>query len=141
MSNLEKAKTLLKEKGYTCVLCSGEKIYTSNLRGVAPMVGYLNSSMTFKGFSAADKVVGKAAAMLFVLGGVYEVYADVMTEEAKKVLTKFGIKAYFQTLTEHIMNRSKTGFCPMEQAVARTNDPQEAFEAIKQRLEELKNSK
>ncbi len=36
---------------------------------------WLGSGMDFRGCAAADKIVGKASAMLFVLAGVKAVYA------------------------------------------------------------------
>lgn len=139
MHDLDRAKELLHTGAYTCVLCKGSAVYTSTLRGVAPMLAYLTNEIDLNGFSAADKVVGKAAAMLFVLAGVKEVYAGVMSRPAAEVLQKYGIKAACGTMAGAIINRTGTGLCPMEQAVKAIEDPQEAFVAIRQKREELKN--
>ena len=79
MDNWEKAKTLLAEGGYTCVICGGDKVYTSHERGVKPLLELLEQGAELKGFSAADRVVGKAAAFLYVLLGVSAVYAGVIS--------------------------------------------------------------
>ena len=84
---LEKAKAHLVAGGYTCVLTDGAEIYTSTHRGVKPLVQFLESGKAFVGFSAADKVVGKAAAYLYVLLGVKEIYAQIISETAEKVLS------------------------------------------------------
>ena len=86
MNNLEKAKKLLEENDFTCVLCKDDTVYTSTLKGVAPMVKHIEEKTDLRGFSAADKVVGKAAAMLFVISGISELYADVITDTAKEIL-------------------------------------------------------
>ena len=62
--NLEKAKNKLVTEGYTCVLCCGEVCHTSELRGVKPLVQWLNTGNDFSRFCAADKVIGRATAFL-----------------------------------------------------------------------------
>lgn len=55
---------------------------TSTERGVKPLLQWLDGENSVKGFSAVDKVVGRAAAFLYVLLEVKEVYAGVMSEGA-----------------------------------------------------------
>jgi len=140
MSDLEQAKKILAQGGYTCVLCKGERILTSQLRGVAPMMEFLASKTDLKGCSAADKVVGKAPAFLFVLAGVSAVHAPVMTHAAAEILARYGIQASYEELVDTIQNRTNTGPCPMERAVGEIDDPNEAYEAIQKTMLQLKNA-
>jgi hypothetical protein len=91
------------------------------LRGVKPLVIWLSSGEDFHGFSAADKVIGKATAFLYVLLGVKAVYASVISEGALDVLTKNGIDTQYGCVVEHIINRAGDGICPFEQAVLPTH--------------------
>ena len=68
MIDLQRAERALAEGGHTLVLVKGERVITSNQRGVAPLLALIDTDVT--GFSAADKVVGKAAALLYVKLGV-----------------------------------------------------------------------
>jgi len=138
MTNLEKAKELLKNGGYTCVLYKDGQLYTSTERGVAPMLGFIETGTDLSGFSAADKVIGKAAAMLFCHAGVAEVYSDVMSRAAADFLTERKIPFSYGELTDNIINRKGDGICPMEQVTANINDTDEAIAAIKKRLNELR---
>lgn len=138
MTNLETAKNTLKSGEYTLALCNGDKIYTSTKRGVAPMLEFIDSGTDLRGFSAADKVIGKAAAMLFVHAGVIEVYTDAISKPAADYFTAKGITFTCKTLVDNIINRSGDGICPMEQVTADINDTNEAIIAIKKRLEELR---
>ena len=92
---------------------------------------------SFKGFTAADKVVGKAAALLYALMGVSSLYASVISEGALTVCKSFGISVEYGALAQNIINRRGDGFCPMEQAVADISDPQTAFNAGKEKLKNL----
>ena len=138
-TDLQTAIELLAQEDYTCVLCKGDSIYTSTERGVKPLLNWFDNGLAFKDFSAADKVVGKATAFLYVLLDVKEVYAPVMSEGAVSVLTENGISAQYDTLAPNIINRMGTGICPMESAVKDISEPQEAVTAIKTRLAALQN--
>ncbi|MFZ5975718.1 MAG: DUF1893 domain-containing protein [Bacillota bacterium] len=138
MTDIDHAKTLFLSGKYTCVLYKDGIVHTSALSGISPMVEFLTAGVNLNGFSAADKIVGKAAAMLFVLAGVAEVYAPVMSEQAVKVFLKYGVQYSCDTLTQGIVNRAGTGPCPMEQAVKDIEDPTDAFDEIKQTLDLLK---
>lgn len=140
MSDIEKAKELLKNCGYTCVLCRGNVVYTSAERGVVPVLEKLEQHINLKDFSAADKVVGKAAAMLFHLAGVSALYAETMSVPAKQYLEKTDISFSFGALTERIVNRKGDGLCPMETAVYDIDDPKKGFIAIKNKLNELRKA-
>lgn len=138
-NNLDRAIYELKKGAYTCVLCKDELIYTSTERGVKPLLDFLESDVDFSGFSAADKTVGNAAAYLYVILGVKDVYANVMSESAEKTLSENGIVNQCEIITEHIRNRAGTGFCPMEEAVKNAKAPEDALILIKARLNKLKN--
>lgn len=135
--DLEEAKKCLIEKGYTCVVKREGQVYTSEERGVKPLLSWFDSEVDLTGFVAADKVVGKGAAMLYVLLGVRELYASVLSKPAKATLEQYGIIVCFDTCVEGIRNRAGTGPCPMEDAVKDIDTPKEALEAIRKRLAEM----
>lgn len=137
MTELEKAKALLKGNGYTCVLCKGEMVISSYERGVKPLLGLFDSDTDVKGSSAADKVVGKAAAYLYVLIGIHKLYTDVISIPALEVLNRYDIHTEYSKAVNAIRNRTNTGFCPMETAVADINEPNEALIAIREKLKQL----
>lgn len=122
---------------YTCVLCKGNEIHMSTKRGVKPLLDWLDGGTDLKDFSAADKVVGRAAAFLYILLGVKAVYAHVMSEGAAYTLEKNGIEPSYDISVKSIINRSGTGRCPMEESVDGTDNPSEALRLIRQRLTEL----
>lgn len=140
MSDIERAKELLKSKGFTCVMCKGETLYTSEKRGVVPVLEKLEQNAELKGFSVADKVIGKAAAMLFHLADISVLYGEIMSVPAKEYLEKTGISFSYGTLTDRIINRSGDGLCPMETAISGINDPDEGLKAIKNKLIELRKA-
>ena len=135
--DLTKAKKILLDTAATCVLCKGSSRVDSQLRGVTPLVDLLDTGMDFSGYSAADKVVGKATAFLYCLLGVKAVYTPVISEAALAVLQENGIDAQYDTCVPAIFNHRKNGPCPMESATKTITNPEEALVAIRQTLEKL----
>ena len=133
MSDLERARAILLEGGYTCVLCRGEAVHTATARGVKPLVDWLDSGLELRDFSAADKVVGRATAFLYVLLGVKEVHSLVMSTPAREALEAGGIAASCDREVSGIINRRGDGPCPFEDAVLGITDPQEALLAIRKK--------
>lgn len=133
----KKARSLLESGDYTCVLCRGEEILTATERGVKPLLNWLDSGLDLTGYSAADRVVGRATAFLYCLLGVTEVYARVMSHPAAEVLKAGGISAEAGQLVEGIINRRGTGPCPFEAAVMDIQAPNEALIAIRRKMEQM----
>lgn len=137
LADLERAKEILAQTGSTCVLCRDEITYTTTQRGVAPLLSWLESGVDTCGFSAADKVVGKAAALLYCLLGIRRVHGNVISEAAVKILRRNGVEVYWDRLTDGIRNRTNTGPCPMEAATAHIDNPEEALPVILSTLASL----
>lgn len=134
---MENAKNLLESGGYTCVITDGNTVLTSTQRGVKPLVQFLESGRDLAGFSAADKVVGRATAYLYVLLGVKNLYAQVVSRPALAVLQENGIDTRYGNLVPNIINRKGDGICPFEAAVMDITDPQNAYAAIRRKMQEM----
>lgn len=128
--SLMQAAALLKSDGYTCVFRRADTVFVSRERGVKPLLERLSSEERVSGFYAADRVVGRAAAFLYVLLGIRALYAEILSEPAMQILTRHKIPVTYEALVDAIRNRTGDGFCPMEQAVWKIDDPQDAYEII-----------
>lgn len=139
-TNLQICKDILLENDtYTCVVKKGETILHSEARGIAPLLGWLETDKNvLHGAYIADKVIGKAAAMLMVYGGAVQVYAAVISEPAADCFEKNGIAYTYDRKVDHIVNRAGDGMCPMEQCCLMIDSPEEAYRALKQKLADMK---
>ena len=131
------AKTKLEQENYTCVLTDGERFFTSRERGVKPIVEFIASKSLPKGLFAADKVVGKATAYLYILLEIKSLYAKVISKPALKALVENGIEVKYESIVDNIINRKGDGICPFEMAVLKINDANEAYTAILDKMIEL----
>ena len=132
------AKTTLEKNGLTLAITDGETIHSSSARGVRPLLDLYENHANVSGFCACDKVVGKGASVLYVLLKVKQVYALTASKIAIELLQKHGISVLCENVVERILNRDKTGFCPIESAVQNEDEPTLALEKIYEALEKLK---
>lgn len=132
MTDLERAESLL--PGNALVFCRGAYCRSAKGSGVRPLLELILKGEPLRGCAVADKIVGKAAALLFVLAGVKEVYAGVLSEPGAKTLFKAGISFRYGVKTPFIINRKGDGPCPMEETVAGTDDPRTAFKLLREKL-------
>lgn len=130
---LSRAKERLEEGSYTCVLTDGTMFLTSTSRGVKPLVEFLQHN-TPEGLYAADKVVGRATAFLYVLLKIEALYAKVISKPAISVLETYGIEVHYELAVDHVINRRGDGICPFEEAVLDIKDPKEAYAAILKKM-------
>lgn len=130
------------ENDITCrITVDGAEVFVSRKRGIAPLLGLIDVGTNVAGGVAYDRIVGKAAALLYALMGVKQVHAGVMSAPAAETLSRFGIAYTFETLAERIINRTGDGSCPMEKTVENIDDPQAALAALKQKLAELSSAR
>lgn len=105
---------ILTDGGHTLVV-SGTSLRTFDGRGVRDLYRLLTTEPeVLDGAAVADKVVGKAAAALMILGGVRELYACVLSEQAQTLLSASSIRVDYGRTVPHIINRDNTGWCPLE---------------------------
>ena len=140
-NKLDEAKELLIQNDYTCVVIKDDAVFVSKERGVKPLLKWHEDEVDLEAGFAADKVIGKAAAYIYVLLKIKEVYACVISRPAYEVFQKYNIAVSYDCMVDAIVNRTKTGFCPMETAVMNIDNPKTSLEAIKLCLKSLeKNS-
>ncbi len=137
MNDLDTAKNLLISGEFTCVICRGELLLTSALRGVKPLVSWYESGVDTLGAYAADKVVGRGAAFLYLLMGVRSVYARLISAPALSLLCENGVVVEYSSCVPNIINRVGDGICPFEAAVLDISEPQAAYVAIRSKMLEL----
>lgn len=133
--NMEEIIGLLHREQCSCVISNGET-RTFRQRGVADLYQLLCREPEFLlGATLADKVIGKAAAALMILGGVKEIYAGVISRPALALLEESHIKISFSQLVDHIINRTHTGWCPLETICYEVKSAPEILPLIKKFIE------
>lgn len=129
---------LLKNGPHAIVIDHGT-ITTYNTKGIATLLQMVNQNTSpLKGATVVDKVVGKAAAALMILGGVTRLHALLISEGALSLLSTTDIKVSYDQQVPYIINRMGTDWCPMEQACQHSLTPEDCLKQIKNKISQLK---
>jgi len=138
MDQKDKITEKLKEGGYSFVLYKEGEWSTSEKRGIAPIMELLKENRELlRGAYVADKVIGKAAALLLIEGGISYLHAEVISEHATECLQKANIEYEYQELVPYIVNRSGDGMCPMEETVLDVTDTKIAYELLQEKIKKM----
>ncbi len=121
----------LAEEGHTLAVHNNGETSFFDGRGIADLYRlYRERPEYLKGSAAADKIVGKGAAALMIAGGVARLYAGTVSRGALALLLTSAVDTEFEQTTDHIINRSGDGWCPVERLCRDCNDVTECIEKI-----------
>ena len=134
MDDLQAAVQRLKDKKLSLVFVKNSKtLFKTNkegLSGFLKAIEELNGSLS--GASAADRTIGKAAALLCAFSEVKAVFAVTMSQGGLKILDAHAIHYEYENLVPIILNRKKTDKCPFEKLVDNIADYNEAYKRIRE---------
>ncbi len=135
------ATEILHDTGCSLVVIDRHgQVHTYGSRGVADLYGIVTSgSDILADADLADKVVGKGAAALMVLGGIRSLHADVISRPALEMLRAANIEVDFTKLVDGIINRARTGPCPVETLCLPLSSPADCLKAIGSFLSAIKH--
>jgi len=133
MLDLTLAKLRLKEKNLTLSIVKGGKVLfetqSHGIIGLLQAIEKLGEKLVES--SVADKIVGRAAALLCAYSGVASVFAVTISEEGRKVLEDNHVFYEFENRVSNILNYKRTDLCPFEKLTAALANTKEAYEKIK----------
>ena len=143
MNDLEKAKTQLTQKQLTLVIVkNGETLFETQFHRISGFLTAIEQlGKKLENASIADKVVGKAVALLCVYARVKAVYAETLSSEAKTVFEENRVTYEWKELVETILDDKKQDMCPFEKEATNITNPKEAynrFKALQQKLRACK---
>lgn len=130
---------ILHDGNHSCVIRNHSIIRTFDQKGIRDLLMLLNSEPEFlHGADVADKVVGKAAASIIIVGGVKRIYTDLISEGAKAILEENGIEVSYSTIVPYIKKADLSAMCPMEALTLNAATAEEAVTRIKNKISQNK---
>jgi len=134
-ADLNLAKQRLTQKNLSLVIAkkSGVLFETEShgISGLLKAIKQLQNNMA--GSSVADRIVGRAAALLLVYSGVVAVFAVTASDGGIEVLKNNHVFHEFRRQVPYILDSKRVDVCPFEKLVAKFSDPKEAYEELKAR--------
>lgn len=124
MTDLERARQKLDADQLAFVLVrNGEIIATGAESGVIELLATLDRlGGATRGASLADKVVGKAVALLVIHFGIVGVDAGLASQAAVDFCARNNLPLRARLVVPQILNRRNDGPCPMERLTTKLTD-------------------
>lgn len=86
------------------------------------------------GSAVADRIVGRAAALLCAYGEVASVFAVTTSEDGIQILRENNIPYEYEKLVSNILSYDRTDICPFEKLTTDLKNPEEAYAKLKQEV-------
>ncbi len=130
--DLEQARRRLKQDSLAFVLVKNGTVLGSGTKpGVHELLGTVRALGTSThGAVLADRVVGKAVAMIARHAQLSQVYSPLMSEACLATLALTPIVVEYDRLIPLILNRNGNGPCPMEMLTGPFDEPEPALQAL-----------
>ena len=124
ITDLEIAKDLLYQENLTiCIVKNGSVIHKSSQKGIYPMYEAITEKyQELEGASVADRVIGRAAAMLNVYAKTEYVFSEIVSKSAVTILHNNKINLSYNKSVAYIKNRSQDDLCPIEKISSKVAD-------------------
>ncbi len=140
MKDIILAKSHLLENNFNFVLVkNGDILDESNGRGIKPIYdAYKENKEAFKDSTVADRVIGKAAGMFLIEGGIKSLYTDLISDIAYDILREHGIQVEYSKKVPMILNRTGDDICPMEKLSSNVENLDGLIENIEEFFRNIK---
>ena len=139
MGDLEIARKILRRGDYSLVMVrNGRMIYASRSHGIGGILQAIEDlDNRINGASVADRIIGKAAALLLAYSKVKDAYAIVISRNGLETLRSHGIPVDYESLVPKILDRSGREICPFEKIALEIDSPRLGFEMLRRRWRSL----
>ena len=123
------AKKRLRDGDLTLsVVKDGKTIFETSLHGISGFLEAVEKNgKKLESASAADRVVGKAVALLCLYVKMRAIYAVTLSKKAEALLKENNVYVEWQELVDRILNKDKSDMCPFEKIASDLTEPKEAY--------------
>ncbi|MDZ7671934.1 MAG: DUF1893 domain-containing protein [Halanaerobiales bacterium] len=134
MNEKELAINELNNSEYSLIIVKSNKIvYKSKKESVGSIVGLLeNNPEILKDAIVADKIIGRAVAMICDYSSVNFCYGKIVSKGAVDIFEKRNLEYEAENIVKAIKNRDNTDLCPIEKLTLDVDDSEEGIKRIKE---------
>ena len=140
MRDIDIAIELLHNENLTLAIVKDEKvIFLSKDKGIKPLYSAITEHKAeLEGSSIADRVTGRAAAMICAYGKVKHLKTGLISDNGINILKRTNITYEYDERVPFIENRDRTGMCPIETLSLKSANIEELLSGITKFLESIK---
>ncbi len=135
-SDLRLARLKLhKDKLNLVIVKNGAVVFDTGAHGLSGFLLAIEKlGKELAGASVADRILGRAAALLCAYSEVASVFAVTISEEGVQMLRRNDILYEYDNLIPNILNYDRTDVCPFEKLTADLVNPEEAYAKLKRKV-------
>lgn len=125
---------MLNEQHLSLLVYNDSTLTTHANRGVRDLLQLISEQPErLNGAIVADKIIGKSAAAIMIVGGVKQVHTNIICTPARELFEANGVLVFASEEVPMIMNRNRSGMCPMDTQINEVESVEECV-AILQNL-------
>lgn len=110
---------MLNRQGLSLLVFNHDSLTTHSNRGIRDLLLLISEQPErLHGAVVADKVIGKSAAAIMIVGGVKEVHTNLICTPARELFETNGVRIFAAEEVPMILNRDRSGMCPMDTRIA-----------------------
>jgi len=136
--------TILRNNRLSLLIQSDKStVFESNKNGIRPLLEAIDllGRHRLRGTTVADKVIGRAAALLLAYIKPRVVYCGIISQRAEEILTKYGILFHAEQSVPEICQPGSDELCPFEKSVSNVEMPVQGYRNIVLKLLSFSESK
>lgn len=100
---------------FNLIALIGDKVvFESNAKALVPLMNFISKNLTSKDLIVFDRIVGRAAALLFTLVMPKKIYTPIISKKGKEILEKYGIEFEAEKIVDMIMDFASEESCKWE---------------------------
>ena len=106
---------MLNQQGLSLLVFNHDSLTTHANRGIQDLLQLISEQPErLNGAIAADKIIGKSAAAIMIVGGVKQVHTNLICTPARELFEAHGVRIFATEEVPMIYNRDRSGMCPMD---------------------------
>jgi len=106
---------MLNQQGLSLLVYNHDSLTTHANRGIQDLLFLISEQPErLNGAVAADKIIGKSAAAIMIVGGVKQVHTNLICTPARELFEANGVRVFATEEVPMIYNRDRSGMCPMD---------------------------
>ena len=126
---------MLNRQGLSLLVYNHDSLTTHANRGIQDLLQLISEQpQRLDGAIAADKIIGKSAAAIMIVGGVKEVHTNLICTPARELFEAHNVRVFAAEEVPMILNRDRSGMCPMDTQINEVESVEECVAILQASL-------
>ena len=126
---------MLNQQGLSLLVYNHDSLTTHANRGIQDLIQLISEQPErLNGAVVADKIIGKSAAAIMIVGGAKQVHTNLICTPARELFEANGVRIFAAEEVPMILNRDRSGMCPMDTRIQEVESIEECVEILQAAL-------